>query len=100
MFLPRTVYALACDDCGGIYRLPDFDTDNDSELHLLEQELAPALVAQIEANGWIVGHNHRCAACAIARGTALIKHLAFEAANQPLFELSDLPGCPDHKQEP
>lgn len=88
MFAPRTVYVLACDRCGAVYRLPDIDDDNDDyELQLTQEHLDPALVRRIEEDGWVAGHRHHCAPCARAIGDALIERLAIEATHEPLFDL-------------
>ncbi|MBL1086823.1 hypothetical protein JK359_33500 [Streptomyces actinomycinicus] len=99
MYLARTLYALACDSCGAVCRLPDEDAENDYELHLPEEQLDPALARYIEAQGWILGSRHHCAACANKRGDLLMERLDLEATHEPLFELTDLPSPADRDQE-
>ncbi|MFC7261512.1 hypothetical protein [Streptomyces lutosisoli] len=99
MFTPRTVYVLACDRCGAVYRLPDDDTELDYELQLPEEQLDPALVRRIEADGWVTGCRHLCPSCAKDIGDALIERLGIESTHEPLFNLSDLPSSPDHDKE-
>lgn len=101
MFLARTLYAVACDGCGDVCRLPDLDDDSDSdyELHLTEPQLEPSLLRHIEAQGWIAGSRHHCPACAKKRGALLMERLELEATHEPLFELTDLPDPADRDQE-
>lgn len=100
MFTPRTVYVLACDRCGAVYRLPDYDNDVDYELQLAEEHLDPCLIRRIEADGWVAGRRHHCTSCAKDIGDALIERLDIEATHEPLFDLSDLPSSTDRNQEP
>ncbi|WP_316779675.1 hypothetical protein [Streptomyces sasae] len=99
MFVPQTVYAIACDGCGARCRLPDEDDERDYELHLPEQELEAALARYIESQGWTIGSRHHCATCAKQRGDDLMERLAIETTHEPLFELTDLPSPADRDLE-
>lgn len=83
MFRPLTVYQVICDSrgCGAVYEFFDFEADDHFELRLDTPDLTTWARSMTE-DGWIVGTDVLCPACAAKRTDAVMDRLDVEMNGQ------------------